>query len=191
MLNKKTFKRNIIISFIVILILIPNCIFAQNGTGLLTIAPDSTAMTYAQKMFLDGSELLKKFVRFAGTTLMLFGLATIGISYRNSQGEDSMATQGVLMIAIGATIFSASFVNTGNQNFLTSMLTLTKVAFFAGGGLLTVMGLGNIGINLQSSQPSGVSKGIIQMVGGIIIAVSGVLFTGINGGGSGTKPLGT
>lgn len=191
MLNKKTFKRNIIISFIVILILIPNCIFAQSGTGLLTIAPDSTAMTYAQKMFLDGSELLKKFVQFAGTTLMLFGLATIGISYRNSQGEDSMATQGVLMIAIGAAIFSASFVNTGDQNFLTSMLTLTKVAFFAGGGLLTVMGLGNIGINLQSSQPSGVSKGIIQMVGGIIIAVSGVLFTGINGGGSGTKPLGT
>ncbi|MFR4815440.1 hypothetical protein [Peptoniphilus sp.] len=142
-------------------------------------------------MFLDGSKLLRQFIQFLGTTLMLFGLATIGISYRNSQGEDSMATQGVLMIAIGAVVFSASFVKTGDSTFLTSMLTLTKVAFFAGGGLLTIMGLGNIGINLQSSQPTGVSKGIMQMVGGIIIAVSGVLFTGINTGSSGSRPFGT
>ncbi|WP_158309975.1 hypothetical protein [Peptoniphilus rhinitidis] len=91
----------------------------------------------------------------------------------------------------GAVVFSASFVKTGDSTFLTSMLTLTKVAFFAGGGLLTIMGLGNIGINLQSSQPTGVSKGIMQMVGGIIIAVSGVLFTEINTGSNGSAPLGT
>ncbi|WP_019139220.1 hypothetical protein [Peptoniphilus timonensis] len=54
-----------------------------------------------------------------------------------------------------------------------------------------IMGLGNIGVNLQSSQPTGVSKGIMQMVGGIIIAVSGVLFTGIGTGSGGSNPIGT
>ena len=184
MINKKTFRKKLIISLFLILIFFPSITLAK-------VSADSTAMSYAEKMFLDGSKLLRQFIQFLGTTLMLFGLATIGISYRNSQGEDSMATQGVLMIAIGAVVFSASFVKTGDSTFLTSMLTLTKVAFFAGGGLLTIMGLGNIGVNLQSSQPTGVSKGIMQMVGGIIIAVSGVLFTGINTGSSGSSPFGT
>lgn len=191
MINKKTFRKKLIISLFLVLIFFPNLAMASNGTLLAKITADPTATGYAEKMFLDGSKLLRQFIQFLGTTLMLFGLATIGISYRNSQGEDSMATQGVLMIAIGAVVFSASFVKTGDSTFLTSMLTLTKVAFFAGGGLLTIMGLGNIGINLQSSQPTGVSKGIMQMVGGIIIAVSGVLFTGINTGSSGSSPFGT
>ncbi|WP_019139219.1 hypothetical protein [Peptoniphilus timonensis] len=128
-MHKKTFRKNLIIAIFLILIFFPNCIFAKSGTIVATISADSTAMQYAEKMFLDGSKLLRQFIQFVGTTLMLFGLATIGISYRNSQGEDSMATQGVLMIAIGAVIFSASYVNTGDGNFLNSMLTLTKVAF--------------------------------------------------------------
>ncbi len=165
----------------------PHLLTAVFLLGLFMTAPvyatapkGDAAMTQSTMgMFKEIFQVLSTFIRFLGITFMLFGLATVGISYRNSGGEDSQVTQGVLMIAVGAAIYTASMLNATSADFVSTMLKMSKVAFVAGGGILTVLGLGNVGLSISTSQPATMTKALGQVVGGIIIVVAGYLFTGI------------